>query len=62
MIEATAERFSLSRPATHPIGMVDKLGSATPRHNLGNSQEEVIGGEKEEEVKKDRETERDRRA
>lgn len=48
-IEATAERLSLSEPATHPIGMVGKLGSASPRHSHGNSREEAISGEEEEE-------------
>lgn len=34
-IEAAAERLSLCKPATHPIGTVGKLGSAAPRHNDG---------------------------
>lgn len=44
-IEATDERLSLCRPATDPIGTVDKLGSTTPRHSLGSSWEEAINSE-----------------
>lgn len=43
--EAPAEHLSLSRPATLPIGTVDKLGSATPRCSLRNSRDEATGGE-----------------
>lgn len=44
-IEATDERLSLCRPATDPIGTVDKLGSATPCGSLGSSREEAISSE-----------------
>ena len=52
-IEATAERLSLSEPATRPIGTVGKFGSGYTLPQLrGNRMEEAIDGENEEEWQK----------